>query len=40
LLTVLYHRFLKRIVARVHITALLQRGYIVRDNFREYADEA
>ena len=38
--TALYHRFLERIVARVPVTALLQRGYTVRDNFREYTDES
>jgi hypothetical protein len=36
----LYHRFLERIVARVPVTALLQRGYTVRDNVRECTDEA
>ena len=36
----LYHRFLKRIVARVAVTALLQRRYTLRDNVRECADEA
>ena len=38
--TVLYHRFLERIVARVSVTALLQRRYTVGDNVRECADEA
>jgi hypothetical protein len=38
--TALYHRFLEQIVARVSVTALLQRGYTVRDNGRECADEA
>jgi hypothetical protein len=38
--TALYHRFLQRIVARVAVTALLQRRYTVRDNVRECADEA
>jgi hypothetical protein len=32
--------FLERIVARVFVTTLLQRGYTVRDNVRECADEA
>ena len=35
----LYHRFLERIVARVAITALLQRRYTVHDNVRDCADE-
>jgi hypothetical protein len=38
--TALYHRFLERIVARVAVTALLQRRYTVGDNVRECADEA
>jgi hypothetical protein len=38
--TALYHRFLERIVARVFVTALLQRGYTARDNGRECPDEA
>ena len=32
--------FQERIVARVPVTALLQRGYTVRDNVRKCADEA
>jgi hypothetical protein len=38
--TALYHRFLERIVARVPVAALLQRGYTVRDNAREPPDKA
>jgi hypothetical protein len=38
--TALYHGFPERIVARIPVTALLQTGYTVRDNFREYADKS
>jgi hypothetical protein len=38
--TALYNRFLERIVARVAVSALLQRRYTVGDNVRECADEA
>ena len=38
--TALYHRFLERIVARVAVSALLQRRYTVGDNVRECADAA
>ena len=38
--TALYHGFPERIVARIPVIALLQTGYTVRDNFREYADKS